>query len=210
MQQVWLAHAAAGERAPGDRVDVGLGVGKAAAAATLAAELAAVPAARRPSVLVLYGVGGALPARAPEVPLGVGELCVVVEDVLADDGRQEVGRFVDLAGLGFGEVRFAMDRARSARAARLLGVRTVGGATVSACSATDAAAAQIAARTGALVESMEGAAVALVCARFGVGLVQLRAVANRTGDRYAEGADFAGAIAWLHAGLARLVEAGIA
>lgn len=201
MQELWLAHAAAGERLRGQQTDLELGAGKAASAAALAASFAV----ERPPLLLLYGAGGALPGTAP---LRIGELCIVTHDLLADDGRQEAERFVDLGQLGFGPIRFTMHPALSARAAGLLGVRAVGGATVSACSATDAAAHSIAARSGAHVESMEGAAVALVCARYGVPLVQLRAISNLTGDRYTQGADFALAIGRLHEALGRLLAGG--
>ena len=68
-------------------------------------------------------------------------------------------------------------------AADLLQIPIVAGATVSSCSATDARARELATRSRAAVETMEGAAVALACTAAGVPWVQLRCVSNRTGER---------------------------
>lgn len=58
-------------------------------------------------------------------------------------------------------------------------------ATVSVCSGTDAAAAGVRARTGAIAEAMEGAAIAQVLARVDprAKFCELRVVSNNTGDR---------------------------
>ena len=72
------------------------------------------------------------------------------------------------------------------------------GATVSTCSATDPLAAELGARTGAAVETMEGAAIGLACAAAGVPWAQLRAVSNLTGDRARAGWDLARAVGALH------------
>lgn len=166
---------------------VELGTGKAAAAASLAELLLRA----RPGGVFLFGVCGAYPPRhrrggkgAPEAHgPQVGDLCLVDPDGFGDEGVAVEGGFLDLAALGLGATGpFAAARATAAVAARL-GVPVVPGATVSTCSGTEASSAMMAARTGAVVETMEGAAVASVCARHGVPLVQLRAVSNVTGDR---------------------------
>jgi futalosine hydrolase len=56
-------------------------------------------------------------------------------------------------------------------------------ATVSTCSGTDAAATEIAHRTGAAAEAMEGAAVGLVAFRHKVAFAEVRVISNTTGDR---------------------------
>jgi futalosine hydrolase len=61
--------------------------------------------------------------------------------------------------------------------------RRAGFATRTTCTGTDAAAREIAARTGAAVESMEGAAVVHACLRMGVPVGEVRAVSNMVGDR---------------------------
>jgi futalosine hydrolase len=158
-----------------------LGVGKTAAAAALTERLVVGDAHRtRPSAVLLIGLCGAYAAD-----LAVGSLCLVANDVLADEGRADDRGFHDIASLGFGSIGpFATEPRRTARVAAALRAPIVAGATVSTCSGTDALSAALAARTGAAIETMEGAAVGLVCARFAVPWIQLRAVSNRTGAAY--------------------------
>lgn len=182
---------------------VRLGVGKVALAVALAERIAAA----RPAGVLLFGVAGAYPARhRPGASLAVGGLCLVGEDRFADEGVLTEAGFRDLAQLGLGEVGpFAADRERTAIAARALGAPVVDGATVSTCSGTDAQSALLAARSGAAVETMEGAAAAWVCARAGVPFVQLRAISNLTGDRARGGWDLERAVASVQAAVRRLL-----
>jgi futalosine hydrolase len=55
--------------------------------------------------------------------------------------------------------------------------------TVSTCSGSTAAGAQLARRTEGLGENMEGAAVAQLCARFGVPFFEVRGISNLVEDR---------------------------
>ncbi len=158
----------------------------------------------RPEWLLLVGVCGAYPGS----DLAVGELCVVAEDRLADEGVGLAGDgFTGIAAMGLGEegpVRG--DDERGPAIARRLGIREVAGATVSTCSASEERSRGLARRTGAQVETMEGAAVFMVCRHFGVPAVQLRAVSNRTGERASAGWDLQGALARLHAAVRGLKE----
>lgn len=56
-------------------------------------------------------------------------------------------------------------------------------ATVATCSGTDAAAAEVVRRTGALAEAMEGAAVVHSSRRLHIPAIELRVISNTTGDR---------------------------
>jgi futalosine hydrolase len=62
-------------------------------------------------------------------------------------------------------------------------------------------------RTNAAIETMEGAAVALVCRKLSIPLVQLRSVSNRTGDRERAAWDLDGACAPLHDAVRKLLQA---
>jgi futalosine hydrolase len=134
--------------------------------------------------VVGYGVAGTYPGSS----LRVGDVCLVGDDQLADEGVAAEDGFhalpdLDL-GLGLGEVGpFPADPEQTATVARALAVPIVSAATVSTCSATDDRAAALAARTGAGIETMEGAALALACRSFGIPWIQIRAISNRTGDR---------------------------
>lgn len=159
-----------------------LGIGKAHSAHTLTMRLGVDP---RPDLVVLFGVCG---AYQTERNLGVGDLCLVENDCLADEGVQTEREFLDLHDLGLpAPTAFAMDIARTKQARQWLRAPQVRGATVSTCAGNDRDAIARATRSGADIETMEGAAVALVCEQLALPLVQLRCVSNRTGDRDAAG-----------------------
>jgi futalosine hydrolase len=155
------------------------GVGKANAAAGLAATLNPT----RHAAILNIGIGGTLPGS----DAGLGMLVVATASVYADEGLETSEGFVDCAALGFPLGPFSgsavpadprlleLLRPQTDRAGRI--------ATVSTCSGTEALAAQVVARTGAMAEAMEGAAVAHVAARLGVPCAEVRAISNTTGDR---------------------------
>lgn len=210
----WLlahAHPREGDDFAAERAEVHvLGVGKVAAAATLTRVLAgAVAQGRLPDAVLLFGVCGAYPARHRRggPVLRVGEACVVGDDVLADEGAATEEGFLDLEDLELGRVGpFTTDPSLVARAAERLGVPVVRGATVSTCSGTEALSGERARRTGAAVETMEGAAVAAVCRRFAVPWLQVRAVSNETGDRQRAGWRLAEAVTAVQDAVRRVVE----
>lgn len=185
------------------RVEFGVGAARAAMNLTRALMLGPPPAR-----VVVFGVCGVYPARVTTTStgLGVGDLCLVTHDTLADEGVDTEAGFVTATALGLcPESAFASPPALAARAAAALGMPCVRGATVSTCSGNDARARALVARTGAGVETMEGAAVAMVCARFGLPWLQVRAVSNFCGDR-AQGAwDLERAVAALLAVMPRIV-----
>ncbi len=183
----------------GGLADAIVGVGKVAAAMHTTQLLLT----RRPSWLLLIGVCGAYPGSG----LAVGGLCLVGEELLADEGvAQADGGFVDIASMGLGTIGpFAGDPERTRALAEMLAIPVVRGATVSNCSGNDPLAAALAARSAAAIETMEGAAVFQVCAQLGVPAVQLRCVSNRTGDRARGGWDLRGAVDHLHGAVRTLV-----
>jgi futalosine hydrolase len=167
------------------------GVGKTASTFVLTERLQRGPA---PDLVVSFGVCGA------HSTLRVGDLCLVGTDCLADEGVQTRTHFLDLL-----KSSFAMDEALTAHLAELLGgLPIVAGSTVSTCSGEDSVAKALVERTGAVVETMEGAAIALVCRRSGVPMVQLRCVSNRTGDRERGGWDLVTACANLQSAVRRI------
>ena len=185
----------------GGFADAIFGVGKVAAAMGMTQLLMG----RRPDWVLLIGVCGAYPNSG----LDVGALCLVGEERLADEGVALADDgFLDLAAMGLGATGpFAADSGRTAAAAAVLAAPVVRGATVSSCSGHDALANALARRSGAAVETMEGAAVLQVCAHFGVPVVQLRCVSNRTGERARGGWDLRGAIDRLHDAVRTLASA---
>lgn len=178
------------------------GVGKTAAACALARRLAVEP---WPHLVVSFGVCG---VHGAESGLDIGALCFVDSDRFADEGVATEGEFLTLADLGLGtDPVYEMDvRLTHTFAAVLGGCPTVAGSTVSTCSGNDEDARARATRTGARIETMEGAALAHVCQAFDVPMVQLRAISNRTGDRDRAGWDLELACANVQDAVRRLRE----
>ncbi len=191
-------------RAPGSSESLDLiitGVGKANAAG--AASRAIQPLRHR--LVISLGVGGLLPGH----DAALGATVLATSSVFADEGAATPGAFVDVGALGFPPapgvqgVAMPTDR-RSLRPLRAI-VDAVGCvATVSTCSGTDALAQEIARRSGAMVEAMEGAAVALVAHRMGVPFTEIRALSNTTGDRARQRWDMASAMGALERVASRL------
>ncbi|MCC6660176.1 MAG: futalosine hydrolase [Phycisphaerales bacterium] len=174
------------------------GVGKASAAGAVARVLDP----RRHEGVLSIGVGGLLPGAA--AGLGIGSVVLGTAAVFADEGSAEPGGFRTCAEMGFpplgggpeGGMAIPLDEPFSASLGLTPDARGPI-ATVSTCSGTDALAREVARRTGALVEGMEGAAVALVAARLGVAAAEVRVISNTTGDRHAQRWDIKAALACL-------------
>ncbi len=127
------------------------------------------------------GIAGLLPGGGFEL----GGAASIERAILADEGVDTGAGFVSVDQMGFPPIAGGCSLASDARMlealARIAPRASV--ATVSTCSGTDARAAAVALRTGAGLEDMETAAVALVAARMGVGWGGLRVVSNTTGER---------------------------
>ncbi|GJQ28845.1 MAG: hypothetical protein HBSAPP03_07290 [Phycisphaerae bacterium] len=173
----------------GEGVDVVMtGVGKANAAGCVARAVA--PGAY--AAVLSVGIAGALPGGP-----AVGAVVVGTRSEFADEGVMTPAGFEDLARVGFPVVDGGMGVEMDGWVADALrGVEGVRGviACVSACSGTDAQAAEMVRRTGAVAEAMEGAAVGLVARRIGVGFGEVRVISNQTGARERQGWDLRGAL----------------
>lgn len=173
------------------------GIGKSNAAASLALNL-------RPhhALVVNLGIAGALPGahlrtagESPQDrPLSIGDVVIATHSVFADEGIETPDGFQDCDDMGFplGDFphgRVPNDDALARRALAALATSSISGvtsgaiATVSTCSGTDARAQEIARRTGAIAECMEGAAIAAVCRTLHVPFLEIRVISNTTGDR---------------------------
>ena len=176
------------------------GVGKANSGGGVARVLD--PAVHR-GVLSL-GIGGALPGSGLEL----GDVVVGRASVFADDGIETPGGYQGLAEMGF-PVGMGLDDVRVEGDGvacdlelgldeRFQGcvVRSGVIATVSTCSGTDARAREVAGRTGAVCEGMEGTAVGLSVRRISgeVAFGEVRVVSNTTGDRSRQRWDLRGAL----------------
>lgn len=168
------------------------GVGKANAAAATALLLENL----QPEAVIHFGCAGAYLSSG----LNVGDLILASEEIYGDEGVAAPDGFLDMPQLGFalaergGERwfdRFPTDPELLAHGHRLLGrdltpqrhVAIGPMVTVSTCSGTALAGQLLAERTDGLGENMEGAAVAQLCARYGVPLLEIRGISNLVEDR---------------------------
>lgn len=175
------------------------GVGKANAAGGVVHAVAA----RRWAAVINLGVAGALPGSG----LTPGDVVVATRSVFADEGVATESGWRSVSDLGFA----ATPDDRPVEPApwlldRLSGLadRADAIATVSTGAGTDALAQEVARRTGAVAEAMEGAAIGAALLRFAVAsdtaaipFIELRVISNATGDRSRQGWDLPKALARL-------------
>jgi futalosine hydrolase len=178
------------------------GVGKAAAAEATAWTLASAMHSAGGSVspfggVLNLGIAGALPRATGDGVTGdhatsvdrLGRVVLATSSMLADEGVWTDDRFIGLDALGFAPMPDgSLARAPSAAWLEILTplAHERGGiATVSVCSGSDALATEVAMRTGAIAEAMEGAAIGLATARAGsdIGFAEMRVISNTTGAR---------------------------
>jgi futalosine hydrolase len=168
---------------------IATGVGKTNAAhgVTLAIERAA------PAGVLSFGVAGAFPTSG----LRVGDLALATAEVYGDEGSFSPAGWLSTRELGFPLAHspagpcyneFPLDPDRTAAAARILEeagleVRRGTFVTVSSCSGTDARAAEVETRFGAIAETMEGAAHAHVAALRDLPFLEVRGISNVVEDR---------------------------
>lgn len=165
------------------------GAGKANAAAATAVMIDRY----QPQLVINTGCAGAYIGSG----LVVGNLVVASEEVLADDGVVVEDGWKDLRYMNLPSVKqggmccynmLPLSRHAAEKAMQLAdyyGVYIMRGrfATVSTCSGTSLNGAELSHRWKALVESMEGAAVAQVCLRCGVDCLEIRGISNMVEER---------------------------
>lgn len=160
-----------------DVVTAGVGRVNAAVATALARD--AIDAT---GLIVSTGIAGALPSSG----LAIGDVVVAEVCVYAEEGLATPEGFEDMARLGFPLGDFVGNRVpvdEGALGALRRRFRCGPIATVATCSGSDAAAAEVVRRTGAIAEAMEGAAVVHAARRIGRRAIELRSISNTTGDR---------------------------
>lgn len=165
------------------------GVGKSAAAATVARCCALHPYA----AVISAGVAGALPvtpsappSSSPAPPIGAS--IAATRSAFADEGVGAPSGLIPLSDMGFAPFDTGDSVHHDPDLLDLLATITdTQGpiATVSWCSGDDACARGVAQRTGAIAEAMEGAACALAAIRAGPAIrtAELRVISNTTGNR---------------------------
>lgn len=163
----------------------GMGATNAARAATLIIESC------KPSVIVNFGIGGAYHGSS----LSIGDLAVATEEVYADLGVMTSAGFMNLRAmecpiLAQGRKKFynafPMSQGLVLKALALNEGHMVSGQflTVSTATGTSKRADELVSMFGqAICENMEGAAVAHICMRYDMPVLELRGVSNMVEDR---------------------------
>ena len=161
-------------------------------------------------LILSVGAAGALPDQSGVFALRPRDTVVAQRCIFADEGIVTSSGYQDLTEMGFPidaicKSAFACD-SRAIAAFADAGAKRGDIATVSICSGTDEIASEIARRSSAIAETMEGAAVALVCKRLGIPFCEVRAISNYTGERSKQQWDIRGALAALRELLGRVIQ----
>jgi len=147
----------------------------------------------QPQLVINTGCAGAYNGSG----LSIGNLVVASEGVLADEGVVVAEGWNDLRFMNLPSVTqgghtcfniLPLSRHASEKAMQLAdyyGVSLKRGrtATVSTCSGTHRIGAELSQRWHALIETMEGAAVAQVCLRCGIDCLEIRGISNLVEER---------------------------
>lgn len=165
------------------------GIGRTnAAAATTEALLKRGPF----DAVINAGIAGAL----PDSELRIADAVVASACVYVEEGLITSRGFGDMAAMGLSLGDFEgntvpVDEVLLEKLSEVFPIGPI--ATVATCSGTDAAAAEVVRRTGAVAEAMEGAAVVHAARRLRVPAIELRVISNTTGDRAKQMWDMDGA-----------------
>lgn len=165
------------------------GVGKVNAASATAVMIERY----QPQLVINTGCAGAYSGSG----LSIGNLVVASEEVLADDGVLVAEGWKDLRYMNMPSMTqgglscyniLPLSRHASEKAMQLAdyyGVFLMRGrsATVSTCSGTSHYGGELSQRWNALIENMEGAAVAQVCLRCGIDCLEIRGISNLVEER---------------------------
>lgn len=188
-----------------DGIDlVWTGVGKANASGAVARVLDP----NRHLGVLSVGIAGALPGSRCKL----GDVVCASSSIFGDEGIQTPGGFESCAQMGFSPFDNRSDSiTHDPEVIEWLSSHCdhVGPvACVSICSGTDPAAAEIAMRTSAIAEAMEGASASLACYRVDGSLRtgELRVISNTTGDRERQLWDLDGALHKLTEVLGRIAD----
>ncbi len=141
-------------------------------------------------ILILFGIGGSYSAA------GIGDIALAESESYGEEGIMTYEGWKTMEYVGFPLLKkeseyfntFPMDGKLLQLAldvSREIGLNTFSGhfITVSQCSGTQASGETMKMRFNGLCENMEGAAVAHICAMYGVPMVEIRGISNIITDR---------------------------
>lgn len=147
----------------------------------------------QPMLVINTGCAGAY----PNSQLEIGDLALATAEILGDEGAIITDGWLDLREMNlplakhgnqsiYNQIPVSSVYVRKALGiAATLDTRIVTGnfLTVSTCSGTSQRGEELTRRFPAIAESMEGAAVALTCLRYGIDFVEIRGISNHVEER---------------------------
>jgi futalosine hydrolase len=143
-----------------------------------------------PDILILFGIGGGY------AETGIGDVAIAVSENYGEEGVLTPDGWKPMEFTGFPLLKndleyfntFPMDNKLSqlaVRASKDIGLKVHSGnfITVSQCSGTQETGEMIRERFNGICENMEGAAVAHICAKYKVPMIEIRGISNLIEDR---------------------------
>jgi futalosine hydrolase len=144
----------------------------------------------KPDILILFGIGGAYAEAV------VGDVVIAISENYGEEGVMTPVGWKSMEFTGFPLLKndleyfntFAMDRELSQlaiKASKGIGLKVHSGnfITVSQCSGTRKTGEIIRRRFNGICENMEGAAVAHICTKYKVPMIEIRGISNIIEDR---------------------------
>jgi futalosine hydrolase len=144
----------------------------------------------KPDILILFGIGGAY-AEA-----GVGDVVIAESENYGEEGVMTPVGWKPMEFTGFPLLKndleyfntFALDRKLSQlaiKASKDIGLKVLSGnfITVSQCSGTRKTGEIFKERFNGICENMEGAAVAHICAKYAIPMIEIRGISNIIEER---------------------------
>ena len=125
------------------------------------------------------GVGGAYPGSN----LDPGDVVCAETETYGDLGAESPSGFLDMKALGFAVIRGREPLFNQLPLDLYPAARRVPFVTCATCTGTDVVAQALVARTGGVVESMEGAAIVHVAKLMGLKVGEVRGISNPVGSR---------------------------
>ncbi len=151
-----------------------------------------------PAVIMNIGIGGAYPLSG----LTIGDIAIAEKEVYGDEGVLLKDGFHGMDFIGIPLLRkgrqkyfneFPLDKPlvrKAVKAAQLIThysslitVKKGTFLTVSPCTGTRKRAIELERRSSAICENMEGAAIAHICALYGIPMIEMRGISNIVEDR---------------------------
>lgn len=137
----------------------------------------------KPDLIIQAGIAGCFDSNIP-----LGKVVVVKEEILGDLGVEEEGKWKDIFDLKLEKSNYHPFEKRKLpnpwlNTYNLLTLPELTAITVNEISTQPTRIEQLKKKYGAVVESMEGAALHFICREANIPFIQIRAISNYVGER---------------------------